>query len=57
MGLSNYGHSNLDVVKKLCDDLEGVFEAFQMDKVWDAHKNKVTICFTAEKIHKRYLPN
>jgi len=51
------GKSNLDVVKELCDELEGFFEAFHMDKVWNNANNKVTICFTAEKIHQRYLPN
>lgn len=57
MGRSNKLTSNLDVVKSLCDELEGFFEAFQMDRVWDKDQNKVTVCFTAERIQKRWLPN
>jgi len=57
MGSSNRLKSNLDVVKALCDELEGFFEAFQMDRVWNKENNKLTICFTAEKIKKRWLPN
>lgn len=57
MGRSNQLTSNLDVVKELCDELEGFFEAFQMDRVWDEGQNKVTVCFTAERIQKRWLPN
>jgi len=49
--------SNLNVVKELCEELEGFFEAFQMDRVWNESQDKVTICFTAEKIKKRYMPN
>ena len=57
MGYSNKIKSNLQVVKDLCEELEGFYEAFQMDKFWDEGKNKVTIAFTCEKIQKRYLPN
>ena len=57
MGRSNKLTSNLDVVKELCDELEGFFESFQMDRVWSEDTNKVTIAFTAERIQKRYLHN
>lgn len=42
--------SNLTVIKNLCDDLEGVFEAFKLDKYWNEDRDKITICFTAEQI-------
>ncbi len=54
MGKSNTLTSNLDVVKQLCDELEEFFEAFQMDRVWSQDNNKLTVCFTAEKIQKRW---
>jgi len=57
MSRSNKQTSNLNVVKELCDELEGFFEAFQMDRVWNENKTKVTVCFTAERMHKRWLPN
>ena len=57
MGKSNNLTSNLNVVKDLCEELEGFFEAFQMDKYWDEGKNKVTIAFTCERMQPRYLPN
>lgn len=46
--------SNLQVVKELCRDLEGVFEAFEMDKVWSEDGTKVTVAFTAEKLKPGY---
>ena len=49
--------SNLDVVKEVCDELEGFFEAFQMDKYWNKDMTKITVAFTAEKIQERYVPN
>ena len=57
MGPSNRVQSNLNVIKDLCEELEGFFEAFEMDKYWDEGKNKVTVAFTCEKIQKRYLSN
>ena len=57
MGPSNRVKSNLDVIKDLCEELEGFFEAFEMDKYWDEGKNKVTVAFTCERIQKRYLSN
>ena len=57
MGKSNTLTSNLDVIKGVCDELEEFFEAFQMDKYWNADKTKLTVAFTAEKINQRYLPN
>jgi len=57
MGNSNNITSNLDVVKLLCDELEEFFEAYQMDRVWSKDNTKLTICFTAEKIQKKWLPN
>ena len=56
MGYSNYQTSNLNVVKALCDELEGFFEAYQMDKVWSKDKSKITIAFTAEKLKRGYTP-
>ena len=57
MGKGNTGVSNLDVIKELCDELEGFFESYVMDRVWSQDNSKVTICFTAEKIRKsRYVP-
>ena len=47
---SKYTESNLDVIKELCDDLEGFFESFILDRVWSADEDRVTVCFTAEKI-------
>ncbi len=49
--------SNLDIIRELCNDLEECFEAFYMDRVWNEKQDKVTICFTAEKIKMRYMPN
>jgi len=57
MGTSNSTTSNLDVVKELCDELEGFFESYQMDRVWSENNDKVTVCFTAEKIKKKWLVN
>ena len=57
MGKSTKITSNLNVVKELCEELEGFFEAFYMDRVWNESQDKVTVCFTAEKIKKRYMPN
>ncbi len=57
MGKSKVITSNLDVVRELCNDLEEFFEAFYMDRVWNESQDKVTVCFTAEKIKKRYMPN
>ncbi len=57
MGKSNTLTSNLDVVKELCDELEGFFEAFQMDRVWSQANDKVTVCFTAEKVKKKWFVN
>ncbi len=42
--------TNLNIIKDLCDELEGFFEAFTMDRVWNTDNSKVTVCFTAEKI-------
>ena len=56
MGKSNRLTSNLNVVKELCDELEGFFEAFYMDRVWSEDNSKVTIAFTAEKIKRGYTP-
>ena len=56
MGYSNYQTSNLNVLKELCDELEGFFEAYQMDKVWSKDKSKITIAFTAEKLKRGYTP-
>ncbi len=50
MGKANTLTSNLDVIKELCEELEGFFEAFQMDRVWSTDNSKVTVCFTAEKM-------
>lgn len=44
--------SNLEVIKELCEELEGFFEAFTMDKVWSKDRNKVTVAFTAERFVK-----
>ena len=52
-----YLTSNLDVVKEVCEELEGFFEAFQMDKYWNKDKTKLTVAFTAEKIQERYVSN
>jgi hypothetical protein len=49
--------TNLDVIKELCDDLDDFFEAFVMDRVWNEQKDRVTVCFTAEKIQPRYVEN
>jgi len=57
MGRPYHLTSNLHVVKQVCDELEGFFEAFQMDKFWNKEKTKLTVAFTAEKIQERYLPN
>jgi len=57
MGRSNQLTSSLDIVKEICDDLGEFFEAFQMDKVWNADNTKVTIAFTAEKVRKKWLAN
>jgi len=57
MGKANTLTTNLDVVKELCDELEGFFEAFQMDRVWSQENDKVTVCFTAEKIKKKWFVN
>ena len=46
-----------DVIKELCDELEGFFEAYQMDRCWSKDNSKVTVCFTAEKIKNKWLPN
>ena len=54
MGKSNRLTSNLNVVKELCNELEGFFEAFYMDRVWSEDNTKVTIAFTAEKIKRGY---
>lgn len=54
MGKSTKLTSNLTVVKELCDELEGYFEAFYMDRVWSKDNSKVTICFTAEKLREGY---
>ena len=56
MGRSNSTTSNLDVVKEVCDELEEFFEAYQMDRVWSKDNDKVTICFTAEKLKRGYAP-
>jgi len=53
MGRGRQLTSNLAIIKELCGDLEGVFEAFEMDKLWSKDGEKVTVCFTAEKIKKR----
>jgi hypothetical protein len=57
MGRAAHLTSNLDVVKEVCEELEGFFEAFQMDKYWNKNKTKLTVAFTAEKIQPRYMPN
>jgi len=57
MGTTNQLTSNLDVIKELCDELEGFFEAFQMDRVWSRDNDSVTICFTAQKVKKKWLYN
>lgn len=57
MGKAIHLTSNLDVVKEVCDELEEFFEAFQMDKVWNKDRTKITVAFTAEKIQQRYMPN
>ena len=57
MGRSNHVESNLDVIKELCDELEGFFDAYQMDRVWSKNEDKVTICFTAERMKKKWFTN
>jgi len=47
---NKHATTNLDVIKELCDDLEDFFEAFVLDRVWNKQKDRVTVCFTAEKI-------
>ncbi len=47
---NKHATTNLDVIKELCDDLEEFFEAFVLDRVWNKQKDRVTVCFTAEKI-------
>ena len=49
--------SNLQVVKDICEELEGFYESFVMDKVWSKDKSRVTVCFTAEKIKSGYITN
>jgi len=57
MGTSNSTESNLDVVKELCDELEGFFEAYNLDRVWSNDNSKVTVCFTAERVKKKWFTN
>ncbi len=52
MGKSKHLTSNLEIVKDLCGDLEGFFDAFNLDKIWSKDGQKVTVCFTAEQIKK-----
>ena len=49
--------SNLKVVKDICEELEGFYESFVMDKIWSKDKSRVTVCFTAEKIKAEYITN
>ena len=49
--------SNLQVIKEVCEELEGFFEAFTMDRVWSKDDSKLTVCFTAEKIKPKWMRN
>ena len=49
--------SSLPFIEDCKGDAQTLFEAFQMDKYWNEDKTKLTVAFTAEKIHQRYLPN
>jgi len=42
--------SNLTIIKDLCEDLEGHFEAFTLDRHWNEERDRVTVCFTAEQV-------
>ena len=42
--------SNLTVIKDLCDDLEEFFECFTLDRHWNADRDRLTVCFTAEQV-------
>ena len=57
MGKSRVVSSNLQVIKEVCDELEGFFEAFTMDKVWSKNNSKLTVCFTAEKLKHGLITN
>ena len=57
MGQSKELTANLQVVKDICEELEGFYESFVMDKVYSKDNSKVTVCFTAEKIKQSGIPN
>ena len=57
MGQSKELTANLQVVKDICEELEGFYESFVMDKVSSKDKSRVTVCFTAEKIKQGCIPN
>lgn len=49
--------ANLQVIKDICEELEGFYESFVMDRIGSKDNSRVTVCFTAEKIKQSCIPN
>ena len=55
--MSRFVKSNLSIVKDTCMQLEGVFDAFTMERLWRKDRKTLTICFTCQKLNLKKLEN
>jgi len=47
---SKFTHENLGIISELLEDIDPSFESFTIDKLWNKVGDKLTVCFTCEKL-------